>query len=413
MRLLEPLREGAFLRLFLGTATTRIGDAMASLVLIWVTLQTHGPALLGSVLLVAAVPALIVAPIAGNLVARAGVARAVRLDNAARALAVVGLGLLIIDGQPSLPLLYLYAAIAGVTGPATEIAVDAATPEVVPDHNLNEANTLISISWDISDLIGPATAGAIMAWIGGPSVLLLVALCYTVMAVIVPAVPLTAPPTEQDGNPPTRPGPLTGFRLLFTTYRTSLYVTLISLFVLAASGAVEVLMPLLVSETLGAGPAELGVLMSVFGAVSLAATAILGPRVSRYRPAPTLAASLAIRGIGTALLGATRTVGTAASTGALSAGADGPLYPVLRTTQQRLVPAHHRPLVTGARGALNIAGFPLGNLIGGIAGSCLTAHTALFVLGALHLIPITALLLTKSLRNLPGLTERTSGQHDA
>lgn len=284
MRLLQPLRQGAFLRLFIGTVTTRIGDAMASLVLIWVTLQAHGPVALGSVLLVTAIPALVVAPAAGHLVARAGLARAVRLDNTARSAAVLGLALLMSTGEPSLPLLYVYAVIAGLTGPATEIAVDSATPEVVADQDLNEANTLISISWDLSDLIGPVTAGALMVWVGGPGVLLLVALCYGCMALIAPAIPLAASPTDSDQDPTTRQGLLTGFRLLFTTYRPSLYITLISLFVLAASGAVEVLLPLLVSRSIGAGPAELGILMSIFGAVSLAATAILGPRVSRHPP---------------------------------------------------------------------------------------------------------------------------------
>lgn len=423
MRLLRPLAGTDFRRLFVGMVAARVGDAMATLVLVWITLQAHGPAALGLVLLVAALPAVVVAPVAGHLVSRVGVRRAVRLDSLARIVAMVVLAVVVAKGDPSLPVLLGFAALAGITGPATEIAVDAATPEVVPDEDLTEANALVSLVWDLSDLVGPVTAGVLLTWLGGPVVLAVVAACYALLALLVPAVPLgsVGPQSAEGGmddaaaegagaevvgGGSAQPGVLTGFRLLLTTYRSSFHLALISLFVLAASGAQEVLLPLFVSQTLGGGPAQLGLLASIFGAATLLGTALLSPRVSHLPVRGVLAVSLLVRGTGVALLGGSRRVTPAAAAGATAMVADGPFYPVVRTAQQRLVPAHHRPLVSGARGALGVAGYPLGNAAGGLLGAQVSPGTALLVLGALHLVPVLALLLLPGLRQLPGDAER-------
>lgn len=133
MSLFRPLAGSSFRRLFVGMTTARIGDAMATLVLVWVTLQAHGPAALGLVLLVAALPAIAISPIAGHLVTRVGVRTSVRWDNIARAMAVLALAAILAAGEPSMTSLLIYALFAGLTGPASEIALDAATPELVDD----------------------------------------------------------------------------------------------------------------------------------------------------------------------------------------------------------------------------------------------------------------------------------------
>ncbi|KUG51998.1 hypothetical protein AVL62_08715 [Serinicoccus chungangensis] len=385
--------------------TARIGDAMATLVLVWVTLQAHGPAALGLVLLVAALPAIAISPIAGHLVTRVGVRTSVRWDNIARAMAVLALAAILAAGEPSMTSLLIYALFAGLTGPASEIALDAATPELVDDEHLTEANALVSLVWDLSDLAGPATAGFILAALNAPFALILVAGCYLSMALLVPTVPLEPTTADDDstGNenpchgetPQQSSGVLTGFRLLLTRYRSSLYLTLVSLFVLFASGAQEVLLPLLVSETLHGGPAQLGLLTSIFAASTLVGTALISPRVADLPVRPVVIVSLLIRGTGLALLGGARRLSVAAAAGAGATLADGPLYPVIRTAQQRLIPVHHRPLIAGARGAIGIAGYPLGNAIGGLLGAHLGPTNAILTIAVLHVIPIAALALSR------------------
>lgn len=142
---------------------------MSLVALIWVTLQNFGAALVGLVLLVSASPTLAAAPVAGVVVDRLGVRRAVVLDNSIRCLAAAVLAGVLWTGATSVPVLLAYAVLAGLTGPITEVAVDTATPAVVADEELDRANILLSTVWDLADLTGPVAAGLLIDAFGVPS----------------------------------------------------------------------------------------------------------------------------------------------------------------------------------------------------------------------------------------------------
>lgn len=401
MGLFGPLLGGRFRRLFFGMTLSRAGDAMSLVALIWVTLQNFGPALVGLVLLVSALPTLAAAPFAGVVVDRLGIRRAVVLDNSIRCLAAAVLAGVLWTGATSVPVLLGYAVLAGLTGPITEVAVDTATPGVVADEELDCANILLSTVWDLADLTGPVAAGLLIDAFGVPVVFAIDAITFLGMAVLVPDAPGSAAATA---GSTTKRGLGRGFRLLFTSYRAALWLTLISVFMLAVAGAQEVIYPVLVNERLGAGATAYGLFVSICGAASLLGTLLLAPHATRWAPHHALAVTIALRGILLVPLGLTRSYPIAASSAAASTLADGPFYPLCRTVQQRLVPLQDRARVTGARSAFNVLGYPLGNALGGLLVANLSTSTILICLATLHLVPIVALLTIPTMRALPRRT---------
>lgn len=359
MRLMQPLLGSRFRRLFVGMTFSRTGDAMSQVALIWVTLQHFGSTMVGLVLLVSAAPTLVAAPVAGAVVDRLGIRLAVVVDNLIRFFAATVLAGALFAGVISVPMLLGYAVLSGLTGPITEIAVDTATPNVVVDDELDRANILLSMVWDLADLVGPAAAGLLIDAFGVPVVFVLDAVTFLGMAALVPDVPRPVPVPETDLNASAqRRGLSSGFRLLFTSYRASLWLALISVFMLAVAGAQEVIYPVLVSQRLGADATAYGLFVSICGAASLLGTLLLAQRATRWLPHHALAATIAARGAFLIPLGLARSYPAAASYAAASTLATGPFYPLCRTVQQRLVPPHDRARVTGARSAFGVLGYP-------------------------------------------------------
>lgn len=130
---------------------------------VWVTLQHHSSAVLGGVLLAAALPSLVAAPVAGAAVQRLSAQRAVRLDCTLRALLCLALAGALRAGQTSLWVIATFAVLNTCFGALGEIALDVTAPQVLPDDALQEGNALVSAVWDLSDLFGPAIAGLLIS----------------------------------------------------------------------------------------------------------------------------------------------------------------------------------------------------------------------------------------------------------
>jgi MFS family permease len=73
-----------------------------------------------------------------------------------------------------------------------------------------------------------------------------------------------------------------------------------------------------------------------------------------------------MRGLALLPIALTGNVGLAAAAVALTNLAEGPYYPIARSTSQRIVPAEVRGRTAGALSVLGLAGYPLGAAVGGV-----------------------------------------------
>lgn len=107
--------------------------------------------------------------------------------------------------------------------------------------------------------------------------------------------------------------------------------------------------------------------MSAFGVGSLLALAVIGRHWMRsQRQGITLAMIVLLSGLTFAPLIVIHTLPLALIVMALAGLAAAPYYVVEQSITQRLVPEQVRGQIFGTRGAMNVAGYPLGSMLGGV-----------------------------------------------
>jgi MFS family permease len=137
-------------------------------------------------------------------------------------------------------LLFLLTFLAGMLEPATEVGARSILPELVEDKDLDTANMLWSFSLNLALVIGPAAAGVLVATFGGPSVLLIDAGTFAVMAVIAVTLPILKRSNTEKQVPISE---RLGLRQLWSM-KVVRYTTLLSLVFFFSYGPLEAALPL-------------------------------------------------------------------------------------------------------------------------------------------------------------------------
>ncbi len=403
-------RHRAFRWLFFGMLFSRTGDAIGLVALSWLTLNIAGPRQLGLILFAAGLAAAVSAGPAGHLVDRFGVRAMLFTDNLARAIIITAIPVMLWAHVLHLAYLYVAAVLSAFSSSATEVGQEAIIPGIVPEAELDAANTLASVVWDAAAFFGPAATGAVMQWVGIPAAFLVDVASFLAMAMTALVLPrgLAHSHDSDDASPcGHEEGPMSllgGFRVLLRM-RTVAAMTVMGFCVLAVGGALEVFIPSYSREVLHVGAAGYGLLASAAGVGSLAGTVLLTSRVKRLRPGTALAVLLGMRALLLLPLAVVRLFGVACAFAAGSSAADGPYYPISRSIVQRAVPAQVRGRVLGARLALTAGAFPLGSALAGLALGAFSPDVVIVGMAAVY-VPLVALALkTRGLAAAPGSIE--------
>jgi len=364
---------------------SRLGDQFTVIALIWFVLQLTGSGVaIGLVVFCFQLPTIISSPLMGKLLNRHQPRTIMAVDNFGRACIIAAIPALYLFGALHLWTVYILALLSGILSPATEVGRRIVIPRLVTDGELEKANSLSSISWDFATLVGPALAGILVTVIGAPNVLLLDAASFVLMGTMVLSIPQIQSVQTGEKEIENRRS-LLGFGTIFSM-KAVRFLTVLTLLFLFAQGLAEVAIPVYSQKTLGAGAAGYGLLMSAFGVGSLLALTLISQFWSRNkRQGLSLAIILIMSGVLLAPLVFLRTLPVAILFMSLAGFAAAPYYVVEQSWMQRLVPKNVQGQVFGARGALSIAGYPLGGATGGLL---MAAIAAPFVIGISALLCI-------------------------
>ena len=174
-----------FAQLAGGAVLARTAGGLIQVALVLYVLQTfHSPALAGVTVFLSVAPGLAVSPIAGALLDRHGRVRMILLDYCVATLTMVLLAALVITHALSAPLLLLIVGVSSLTGPLSASGNRSLFPLVVSRELWDRANAVDSGSQALAIVIGPALAGALIAWVGGPGAFAATALLYALAAVL-------------------------------------------------------------------------------------------------------------------------------------------------------------------------------------------------------------------------------------
>lgn len=379
-------RRRRFRLFFLGVAASRLGDTFLTVALAWLVLKVGTPTDLGLLILLGAAPRAMGAPVAGYILDRYGPRLALLVDNGLRAALLLAIPVLSSTGTLRIEYLYPLVLAGGLLSSATEVAQEIVAPTLVADDELEAANALLGVTFDLAEWVGPAAAGLTVALAGVEPAIVVDACSFLAMAAAATALP-TGPGRPGDRPPRATLTDLThGYRTLWAR-RGVLTLTLTALGVLAVDGALQVFWPAYSRTILGSGPATYGLLISAAGVGSLAGTLLLTPVLGRLSPARSLPLAVAGSGLFVVLLMTVHTViiaiGIAVLVGLLAA----PFYPIARAVLQRLVPEQERGRVFGARASITACGFPAGAALGGLLLTSTSAPVTALVIALAH-VPI-------------------------
>ena len=283
-RRLGPLNDAPFRLLWVGQATSAVGDALIPVAIVFAVLQLGGGAGgIGLVLTAFSVPRLVFILAGGVWADRLPRQRVMLAADIVRGLIELGMAALLLSGTAQL---WQLAAGAAVVGAASAFFVPAASglmPQVLRSEHLQQGNALMSLSRSATGIIGPSVSGLLVATVGVGWVFIIDAATFAVSAfsllrLHVPRMPATAPRLPFMAELAAGWREVTSRRWLITAIATFGVSNV-------CQGPFFVLGPVVANESLG-GPTSWGLI-----ATAQATGALLGGVVAlRWRPAHPLAA---------------------------------------------------------------------------------------------------------------------------
>lgn len=123
---------------------------------------TKSTVLLGSILMVMAIPRLIILPIGGILIDRFSEKKVLIIGYSALILFLTTLGILEVLNQLSLVIIFIFAGLLGVSSAVILPANYSIVPKLVNEQSLQSANALVQFLNQLSLFIGPAIAGLLL-----------------------------------------------------------------------------------------------------------------------------------------------------------------------------------------------------------------------------------------------------------
>lgn len=388
-------------QLLVAACLARLAEGMLLFVVVLYVIATFDSATAaGLAAFFLTLPGFLVSPVAGAVLDRLGVVRAVTVDMLASAVVVGLVPVLALLGVLTLPLLFALLALYSLTSPLTAGGLRTLFPRFVPEAAYDRANALDLSTYSVIDVAGPLLAGVAFAGLGPNPTLVGVAVLYVLAAGGIALL--------SGGDAPPSPAPrhhllrAAGEGLAYLVGNPTLRGLAVSYSLYqAASGMVVVIVPVAVARWLGDAEATeryVGMLWAVAGLAGAVGALVAGRlvragRERRWMVAATVIGAVAIFPV--SALGSVVTLAVGLALVGLTEGAVN--VSLLSLRQRRTEPAWLGRIMTVSI-SVNLVGFPIGTALGGLV----VAHSvpaALAVAATLALASATAARLLVPLPN--------------
>ncbi|MCB1281380.1 MAG: MFS transporter [Salinibacterium sp.] len=268
---------------FLGATVSNIGTWMQRTAQDWIVLTEltdHDAAAVGITMALQLGPVLLLMPWAGLIADRVNVRRMLMATQAAMGSLALGLGVIVVTGAAQLWHVYLFALLLGVVSAIDAPVRQIFVAELVETKDLTNAVSLNSVSFNAARLVGPATAGVLIALVGAGWVFIINAGTFlgTIVALIAIRV---ADLRAQPRAPRARGQIMAGFR--YVLKKPAIVVILIMIGVVGTFGMnFSIFISTMATITFHKGATEFGLLTSVMAIGSITG-ALFSARQARPR----------------------------------------------------------------------------------------------------------------------------------
>jgi MFS family permease len=271
------LAQRDFRLLWIGQGTSLLGDQFALIGLSWLVLQlTHDPLALGVLLALVGIPRLVCMLLGGAIVDRFSPRKIMLIADMIR-IGVYGLlAVFVATGMIRMWMLYAISLVSGTVSGFFIPASNAVVPRLVSRDHLQAGNSIVQGTAQLSQAVGPALAGAIIAWFahtqnpaGAPSLTgIAIAFGFDTLTFIVSVVTLwlMAPQSTRldAGQESVSKAIVSGIRYMWDDpFLRTIFVT-ITLVNFIFIGPLMVGVPVLATTRLVEGAAAYGIVMSAY-----------------------------------------------------------------------------------------------------------------------------------------------------
>lgn len=303
-----------FMLLWIGQATSMLGDQFHSIAGAWLILKITGdPLALGTVLAVGGIARAVFTVIGGAVTDRLSPRRVMLAADVIR----LGLsGLLaaqIFTGTLQVWMLYLYALVGGAVGGFFGPASMSIVPRLLADQNLQAGNSLTQGSSQLIGFIGPAVAGGLIAAFKDVTLGVGIAIAFDALTFIVSIITLWSMRAGGEVLQPGQPVRLAevfksvgaGLRYMFTDPVLRLMFVIVAVANLSFGGSIGVGIPYLADTRFAEGAAAYGIIVAGYSGGNLLGLLLAGalPKLSRRRLQLFMIGMFAFFGVGIAALG--------------------------------------------------------------------------------------------------------------
>ena len=261
------LRNRNFLLVWGGQSVSMLGSRVSYIALMWWVLErTDSAAAIAMVGIAAALPSLLLGPIAGACIDRIDRRRVMISVNWVNGLIIGLAGLLLLAGALQVWHVYLFTALSATAMAFHRPALQASIPNLVEKHQLTRANSFYQVSRSVSGLIGLALGGVLVGLIGTAPTLWFDAVTFLLAG---GSLLLTAFPSprssEGRGWKPILLDTVDGLRFL-SRRRDLLFLLMLFCLVNFLLAPTSVLFPIMARDVLDAGASGYGLLSAAVSA---------------------------------------------------------------------------------------------------------------------------------------------------
>ena len=393
----EVVAKASFRWYLGGMAVFSLAQTMNRFMLPWLAYEaSHSSTVLGLVGLALAAPTLILSPIGGVWADRTQRLTLIRRTQGVWVVLFLVFAVVFAAGKGSLLLIVVVAIASGALIAFDQPARQALIPALVPTSGLSSAYGLLAASWNLSGLIGPSLAAALLAvalplGLGAAPLLVVTAIGSVVMVLMTMRIRESIQGTARSKDTWWQEL-ATGLRFIADTPAAGGLVLLAfgtSLFGFSA----VFLMPAFAAEVFDANVGQLGVIVSAWGAGALVGiTAIILGTWDRHRRIVLFTPGAL--GLTLLIFSASRTFEISVVLMAVAGALAFTYLTVAQTILQLLVPDALAGRVMGIY-VLNYAISPLGATMLGILGGAVGAASAIGV-GALVLCGLSLVVIRRT-----------------
>lgn len=361
----DILKNRNFLLFWSGFTLSSVGDSLTRVALTWFVFEeTNSPQALGILTIAYTAPILIGGFIAGPLLDRFSPRRVMVVDNLIRGLSFAALPFLHALGLLEIWHVYVFAAIYGSLMMVSLAGGPTLIPSLVNRDQLETANAMETLSFTLSNVIGPPLAGLLIVWIGTANIIILDAISYFLFAFMLIGISAAQSPHTAVENKSDSLSLMSAVRLMIAN-KILLSTTLMFMAFNVGLGALTVFLPL-VSDRIAPGSSQVfGALLGALALGEVLSAGLAGSLRMNLSLGVRIALAQMLSGLSLALLVLQASFWAAASGLFLLGFFSAPLTIWAQTLRMRIIPVEMRGRTFALLRTLMQGATPLGGALAG------------------------------------------------